>query len=88
MPSARQRKVTAWARVQGLYGLKVFDTVYALTNGGPGHATEVLYTSVFKEFSLGRYAVGTTLSSVMAVFMVSVGYFMIRHMVREDGDRL
>lgn len=69
-----------------LYGLKVFDTVYALTNGGPGHATEVLYTTVFREFSLGRYAIGTTLSSVMAVLMVSAGYFMIRHMVREEGD--
>ena len=69
-----------------LYGLKVFDTVYALTNGGPGYATEVLYSSVYKEFGLGRYAVGTTLSSVMAVFMIAVGYFMIRHMVRKDGD--
>ena len=78
----------AWQCLNVIYGLKVFDIIYALTNGGPGHATEVLYTSVFKEFSLGRYAVGTTLSSVMAVFMVSVGYFMIRHMVREDGDRL
>lgn len=29
-----------------LYGLKVFDMVYALTNGGPGHTTEVMYTAV------------------------------------------
>jgi len=65
-----------------IYGLKVFDTVYALTNGGPGFATEVLYTGVYKEFSLGRYAVGTTLSSVMFIFMAITGYFMIRGMTR------
>ena len=68
-----------------IYGLKVFDTVYALTNGGPGYATEVLYTGVYKEFGLGRYAVGTTLSSIMTVVMLIVGYFMIRHMVQGGG---
>ena len=61
-----------------LYGLKVFDMVYALTNGGPGHTTEVMYTAVFKQFSQGMYAVGTTISSVMFVFMVIIGFFMIR----------
>lgn len=70
-----------------IYGLKVFDMVYSLTNGGPGYATEVLYTGVYKEFGLGRYAVGTTLSSIMFVFMVFVGYFMIRAMARtEEGE--
>ena len=68
-----------------IYGLKVFDTVYALTNGGPGYATEVLYTGVYKEFGLGRYAVGTTLSSIMTVVMLVVGYFMIKHMVQGGG---
>ena len=61
-----------------LYGLKVFDMVYALTNGGPGHTTEVMYTAVFKQLSQGMYAVGTTISSIMFVFMVIIGFFMIR----------
>ncbi|MDF2878921.1 MAG: transporter permease [Clostridia bacterium] len=67
-----------------IYGLKVFDMVYALTNGGPGYATEVLYTGVFKEFGLGKYAVGTTLSTVMFVFMATVGYFMIKFMTKDE----
>ena len=33
-----------------LYGLKVFDSVFVLTNGGPGYATETVNTIVFKEF--------------------------------------
>ena len=69
-----------------LYGLKVFDIVYALTNGGPGYATEVLYTGVYKEFSLGRFAVGTSLSSVMFIFMLIVGFFMIKIMTREEVE--
>jgi raffinose/stachyose/melibiose transport system permease protein len=67
-----------------IYGLKVFDMVYALTNGGPGYATEVLYTGVFKEFGLGKYAVGTTLSTVMFIFMAIVGYFMIKFMTKDE----
>lgn len=68
------------------YGLKVFDIVYALTNGGPGHVTEVLYTVVFQEFALGRYAVGTALSSVLLVVMSIGGFFVIKFMNREEVD--
>jgi len=67
-----------------LYGLKVFDIVYVLTNGGPGHRTEVLYTAVFQEFSRGRYAVGTALSTVMLVIMLVTGVFMIRALTRNE----
>jgi raffinose/stachyose/melibiose transport system permease protein len=63
-----------------LYGLKIFDTVYVLTNGGPGYSTEVLYTAIFKEFSKGRYGVGTALSSLLFLVMVFIGYFVIRLM--------
>ncbi len=68
-----------------IYGLKVFDMIYALTNGGPGKATtEVLYTEVFKKFGTGQYAVGTALSSVMFVFMLIIGFYMIRVMTGKE----
>jgi len=71
-----------------IYGLKVFDTVYSLTNGGPGYATEVLYTGVYKEFGLGRYAVGTTLSTILFLVMLVIGYFMIRSMAANEDVEL
>jgi len=68
-----------------IYGLKVFDMIYALTNGGPGKATtEVMYTVVFKRFGTGQYAIGTALSSVMFVFMTIIGFGMIRVMTRNE----
>lgn len=36
-------------------GLKSFDLVFVLTNGGPARATEVMNTTIFKEYSSGRY---------------------------------
>lgn len=76
--------ITVTTVLNVLYGLKVFDMVYVLTNGGPGYATEVLYTDVYKEFGLGNYAMGTTLSSIMFVIMVVVGYFLIRTMTKDE----
>lgn len=67
-----------------LHGLKVFDIVYVLTNGGPGYATEVVFTSVFKEFSKGRYGISTALSTLLFVIMIFVGFFTIRTMTREE----
>lgn len=63
-----------------LYGLRVFDMIFVLTGGGPGFTTEVLYTSIFREFGFGRLAIGTALASLMFVFMVFVGFFLIRIM--------
>jgi raffinose/stachyose/melibiose transport system permease protein len=63
-----------------LYGLKVFDVVWVLTNGGPGYATETVYTMVFKEFSKGRYGVSTALSTLLFLVMTICGYWLINMM--------
>ncbi len=69
-----------------LYGLKVFDIVFVLTNGGPGRATDTVYTAIFDEFSKGRYGVATTLSTLLFFIMIVLGYFVIRLMHREAEE--
>ena len=61
-----------------LYGLRVFDIVYALTNGGPGYATDVLMTGIFRAFSQGQYGLGTAVTSILFLFLIVVGYFVVR----------
>ena len=65
-----------------LYGLRVFDMIYVLTGGGPGYATDVVFTAVFDEFSKGRYGVGTALSSVLFIVMTAAGFFIVRRLTR------
>lgn len=69
-----------------LYGLRVFDIVYALTNGGPGYATEVVYTVIFKAFSQGQYGLGTALSTVLLGILLVAGYFVIRLLDRSPNS--
>lgn len=63
-----------------LYGLRVFDMVFVLTNGGPGFATETVYTTIFKDFSLGRYGTATALSTLFFVVMLLISFLVIRIM--------
>jgi raffinose/stachyose/melibiose transport system permease protein len=67
-----------------LYALRVFDIVYVLTNGGPGHATETVYTTIFDAFSLGQWGVATALSTVFLIVMVALGYVVLRVMRRSE----
>jgi raffinose/stachyose/melibiose transport system permease protein len=68
------------------YGFRVFDIVYVLTNGGPGYATGVINTAVFKEFSKGDYGMGTTLSTVLFLFITLISYFLIKSMRAKEVE--
>ena len=67
-----------------LYGLKVFDIVFVLTNGGPGRATDTVYTAVFDDFSKGRYGIATALSTLLFLVMIVLGFLTIRVMRRDE----
>jgi raffinose/stachyose/melibiose transport system permease protein len=61
-------------------GIKLFDQVYALTGGGPGHATDTISTLIYKDaFTLGEFgysiALAVVLTIVVAVF--STGQYLV-----------
>jgi raffinose/stachyose/melibiose transport system permease protein len=68
------------------YGLRVFDMIYSLTNGGPGNATGVINTAVYKEYSKGDFAMGSTLSSVLFFFVLFLLYFIIKSMTNKEVE--
>lgn len=69
-----------------IYGLRVFDIIYVLTKGGPGDATDVVYTSVFREFGQGNFALGSALSSVMLILLLATGFFSLRPLLSEEVE--
>ncbi len=69
-----------------LYGLRVFDIVYVLTNGGPGYATSTVYTTVFDSFGLGQWGVATALSSVFVVVGLALSFVVVRLMRPSEVD--
>ena len=73
-------------RLNLIYGLKVFDIVFVLTGGGPGRATDTVYTKVFEDFSKGRWGLATALSTLLLVVMIVLAYFVIRVMQQDEDD--
>jgi multiple sugar transport system permease protein len=69
-----------------IYTINTFDTILALTGGGPGQATEVLslytYNNIFDRFSLAE-------GSVLAVLMLSISLIltlMYRRLLEEREE--
>jgi ABC-type sugar transport systems, permease components len=62
-------------------GLKVFDIVTATTNGGPGSATQVLNTVIYRSYSYnlqGEACAGNVVLTLIVIFFVLITYTNIR----------
>lgn len=66
------------------YGLKVFDIIYVLTNGGPGHATEVITTYSYQLYSSGQYGMSTALNTILLLITAVVGVFIVKTMSKQE----
>lgn len=61
-------------------GIKLFDQVYALTGGGPGHATDTISTLIYKDaFTLGEFGYSVALAVVLTVIVavISAGQYAV-----------
>ncbi len=65
---------------------RIFSKVYALTQGGPGNATETLTYYVYREgftyFNLGRAA---TASIYILIVIAFISYFYLRNIIGEES---
>lgn len=66
------------------YGLKVFDIVYVLTNGGPGHATEVVTTYAYQLYATGQYGLAVAMNTILFIIAAIAGVFVVTMMNRRE----
>ena len=60
---------------------KVFDTVYVMTNGGPGNATEMLPNYIYKQglkFFDAGYSAALAVVFVLVMTLITVGFLKMR----------
>jgi multiple sugar transport system permease protein len=62
-------------------GLKLFDQVFAITNGGPGYSTETLSTLIYKQaFVFGAYGYSTAVALVLTLLVAGLALLQVRYL--------
>lgn len=66
-------------------GLKSFDLIWVLTNGGPGRATETLAVSMYwQSFILQRPGSGAAIAVVLTIIVVAVSVGYLRKQLKSN----
>ncbi|MCO5188316.1 MAG: sugar ABC transporter permease [Anaerolineae bacterium] len=65
-------------------GLRTFDLIWAMTNGGPGFASDVLTSVIFKEYQAGFYGLSTAGNVIMFLLVTIIAYPLMRFFNRRE----
>jgi ABC-type sugar transport system permease subunit len=78
LPAIRNVLIVA-VLITTIGGFKVFDLVYATTQGGPANATQVLGTYTYLQaFTLGNMGYADAISTVLLVIAVILGWLQLK----------
>ncbi len=78
LPSIRNVLIVS-ALITTIGGFKVFDLIYATTQGGPANATQVLGTYIYLQaFNLGNMGYANAISVILLVIAVCLGWLQIK----------
>lgn len=67
-------------------GFKVFEQVYVMTNGGPGNATQVLNTYIYKEFSKGTLGRSSAMSLLLFLLIAVVAVAVNKALTKREVE--
>jgi raffinose/stachyose/melibiose transport system permease protein len=70
--------VTVSIMLSLISGLKVFDQVFSLTNGGPMNKTQVISTLIYKNFSNGLLGYSAAMGLVFTIIVISITFTILR----------
>jgi raffinose/stachyose/melibiose transport system permease protein len=59
-------------------GLRRFDLIWSMTHGGPGFASDVLTSVIFKQYGAGFYGLSTAGNVVLFILVSLIVYPLMR----------
>lgn len=65
-------------------GLRSFDLIWAMTRGGPGFASDVLTSVIYKEYQAGFYGLSTAGNVVLFILVTIIVYPLMRSFNRME----
>ncbi len=67
-------------------GLRSFDLIWAMTKGGPGFASDVLASIIFKQYQAGFYGLSTAGNVVLFIVVTAIVYPLNRWLNKREVD--
>jgi raffinose/stachyose/melibiose transport system permease protein len=65
-------------------GLRTFDLIWTMTRGGPGFASDVLTSVIYKEYQAGFYGLSTAGNVVLFILVTIIVYPLTRFFNRQE----
>ena len=67
-------------------GLRSFDLIWAMTGGGPGFATDVMASIVYKQYAAGFYGLSTAGNVIMFVLVAILAFPLQKWLLSKEVD--
>ena len=67
-------------------GLRSFDLIWAMTGGGPGFATDVLASVVYKQYANGFYGLSTAGNVIMLILIAVLAFPLQRFLLKKEEE--
>lgn len=67
-------------------GLRSFDLIWAMTKGGPGFASDVMASMIFKQYQAGFYGLSTAGNVVLFVLVAVIIYPLSRYLNKKTVE--
>jgi len=68
-------------------GLRTFDLIWTMTHGGPGFASDVLTSVIYKEYQAGFYGLSTAGNVVLFILVTIIVYPLMRFFNRLELEQ-
>src|SRR4029453_4467674 len=65
-------------------GLRTFDLIWTMTRGGPGFTTDVIASTIYKQYKAGFYGLATAGNVILFVVVIIIVFPMMRFFSRRE----
>ena len=65
-------------------GLRTFDLIWTMTGGGPGFTTDVITSSIYKQYQAGFYGLATAGNVLLFIAVMLIVWPMMRFFARKE----
>ena len=65
-------------------GLRTFDLIWTMTRGGPGFASDVIASTIYKQYQAGFYGLATAGNVILFIGVMAIVYPMMRFFSKRE----